>query len=130
MGKTLNTGTLSFFMQKMNVHTMVERVRPIPDVAHHVFELARKEGRPITKILYSDAYEFGDADMLFMPSGIDFVLITPHSGYDDNIRRKLSQRRIGIGDMTKLMAALNVHEMWTFRLKSEKKKDEEEGWAN
>jgi hypothetical protein len=96
---------------------------------HYVFEVNRKDGRPKAKILYSDAYHFGEADQLVLPDGIDFVLVMPNSDYDTDIRRALAEDGIGIGRYGKLLPALNFHQMWKFRFKEEIKIDHDDGFG-
>ncbi len=127
MGKQVHQLNLTFFHERMKEHTAVSRHFVMPSDEHYLFRVSRKKYGPLT-VLYTDAYEFSEADALLMPPETDYIVIVPHASYDTEIRRHLSREQVGIGDIRKFMGAINYSHAWEYRTQEERKQDEEDGW--
>lgn len=127
MGTNLHRQNVAFFSERMDEHTAVsgwDRVEPYSD---YVFIINRRRYRGI-KILLTDAYRFSEAEALLMPDGIDYVLMgAPHASYDDELRRMLAERKIGLGHIGKFMGAINKAKFWEHRTPAEIEMDDEDG---
>ena len=127
MGKEVDMLALSFFHARMRDHTAVSSCVTIPSDDHYLFRVSRNRHGSLA-VLYTDAYEFSEADTLLMPNDVDYVIIVPHASYDTAIRRLLEQQQVGIGDIRKFMGALNYRRHWEYLTQEERKLDEEDGW--
>ena len=116
---------ISFFEQRMQEHGCVERCERLltTDEDEYVYEIARTEGRPRVGVYIADAYEYGLADYLARPrrlSAGDFILIFsfgPEIRHD--VIERARQDRIGLGNIGKLMGALNLTDVWKYRAPAE-----------
>ena len=127
MGKQVHRLNITYFHERMNDHTKVSSHTVIPSDEYYLFRISRRKYGILT-VLYTDAYEFSDADILLMPPGTDYIVIVPHASYDTEIRRHLASKRVGIGDIRKFMGAINYRRPWEYLTPEERKLDEEDGW--
>ncbi len=115
---------LKFFEARMDEHDCVEAFTRLPVEGEYVYLIERTHGRSAINVLLSDAYRFGVADFLGRPGEIgkgDFILIAkPHGDCDDESVARARREGIGLGDIRKLMGALNLGDVSKYLTPAEK----------
>ena len=132
MGKTLLPRHLDFFTARMDEHSAVARLEPIPSEDEYLFRIVRvSDSRNDVIVHLTDAYHYGLADLFARPrqlrSGSFVVLGLPHGSFDDDVVAAARARRIGVGHIGKLMGALNYERVWEYMTPEERDKQNREG---
>jgi hypothetical protein len=118
---------VSYFEKRMQEHSCVERCERLltGNEDEYIYELSRTEGRPPVRVHIVDTYEYGMADYLARPRQIragDFILVV---SFGPELSHAVIERaradRIGMGDVRRLMGALNWSEVWKYRPPEERK---------
>lgn len=114
MGKAFHYSILPFFKDKIfHMHNKVHSIKNIPNNYYYIFEIARLQGLPKFKVVFSDAYLFTENDYYellnenVLKKG-DFILIArPESNYNDNLLEQIYKDGFYIGKASFLVKFLN-----------------------
>ncbi len=106
--------TFNYLREQICTHSAVDCVTPA-DVRDWTVIRVKREGklRDITVVIM-DGYEFSEAQADSLPHGVDFVLLSNPAGpgCDEEIRKYLAERSIGIGKIGVLKKALNKERVY------------------
>ena len=119
MGKDLHPQILTFFKARMKEHVIVIKLEDLSSSDDFIFLVKRKESMPDVVVHLSDAYEYGHFDFTQRPHAVanagSFILVAkPEATFDPQQVVEARLQRIGLGQIGKLMGALNKREVWTY----------------
>ena len=117
MGTDLRQEIIVFFKERMDRHRRVASLVDISDEDNFIVRVDR-QGLPSLNVHLSDAYCYTEAEFLSRPASIqqgDFILVAkPEGSVTDEALQHAKAERIGIGQIGKLMGALNYPEVWNY----------------
>ena len=116
----ITRSTVDWFIMTMEDHSCVEDYIQLQNEDECIFKITRKGQLPEVNVHLSDAYEYGHMEYGLRPPQIgkgDFILMAAFSGqFAESLVPIALKDRIGIGDMRKLMGALNWGKVWEYKL--------------
>ncbi|QAY96869.1 hypothetical protein CWB41_14940 [Methylovirgula ligni] len=111
----------------MGEHNCVSEYTRLDVANEYIYQIKRTAGRSTVRVFLSDAYDFGLADYLGRPRKLrsgDFILIArPESKFDGDLVERAKKDGIAIGQIGKLMGALNLNDMSSYKSPEEKERE-------
>ncbi|MFL6759643.1 hypothetical protein [Sphingomonas sp.] len=117
MSKDLHPSILQFFQERMSSHSNVLNLADVSTAEDYLFKISRAKQGDSLLVWMSDAYFFTDMDFHNRPAVLttgDFILVAkPEAGFhvDDGL---IELEGIGVGQIGKLMGALNLAKPWEY----------------
>ena len=116
----LPSSTLIWFMKTMENHHRVAECSQLQEENGRIFKIIREGQLSEVNIYLAEAYDYGHLEYTSRPPQIgkgDFILIAAFSGkFDESLVSIARKDSIGIGDMRKLVGALNWRKVWEYEL--------------
>ncbi len=120
MGKDLSYSVKKFVTNALTSHKKVTRVYQFPHEEEIIIGVDRTEGLSSVIIHMSDAYRYSLHNYDMRPEELkenSFILIArPEAGFDDEVISVAREDSIGVGQIGKLLGALNREYVWTYEL--------------
>ena len=102
----------------MHQHRKVASLVDISDEDNFIVRVER-HGLPAINVHLSDAYCYTEAEFLSRPASIqrgDFILVAkPEGSVTTEALQHARAERIGVGQIGRLMGALNYPEVWSYQ---------------
>lgn len=115
MGKDLHYSIRPFIERALTNHNAVKEIEDITTDDYFAYKIKRNFGLSDVLVVLSDAYYFGESVVedridIFKNGGFYLIARPEARGFESNI----PEERIGIGQIGKLLGALNRNEFWTY----------------
>ena len=115
MGKDLHYSIRPFIERALTNHSAVKEIKDITTDDYFAYRIKRNFGLSDIVVVLSDAYYFGDSVTedrmeIFKDGGFYLIARPEAKGFEENI----PEEKIGIGQIGKLLGALNREEFWTY----------------
>jgi hypothetical protein len=131
LGRNIRSAELDFFRQRMSEHSCVKSCTPLDNQDEYVYLITREHDLPDVQVHLTDAYQYSRAWYLVRPKEVrkrnSFVVgnsFTPSAPCE--LVDEARDAGIGIGNIAKLMGALNSRNVWEYQAPDERSKLAEE----
>ena len=120
MGKDLHYSIRPFIERALTNHNAVKEIKDISTDKYFAYRIKRNFGLSDIIVVLSDAYYFGESVMadrmeIFKNGGFYLIARPEARGYETNIIKE----KIGIGQIGKLLGAINQEEFWTYKRRTD-----------
>lgn len=115
MGKDLHYSIRPFIERALTNHSAVKEIEDITTDEFYAYKVKRNFGLSDVIVVLSDAYYYGDSVAedrvdIFKDGGFYLIARPEAKGFETNI----PEEKIAIGQIGKLLGALNKEEFWTY----------------
>lgn len=126
MGKDLHYSILDFFISAITLHDKVHTYQDKSTATDSLFELNRNNSFPPVLVHLSDIYNYSEYDYYGRPKELkanSFVLIArPEAHFNEKSVEAARECHMGLGQIGKLLGALNLLNVWEYLTKEEREK--------
>lgn len=116
MGKDLHYSIRPFIERALTNHSAVKEIKDITTDEFYAYKIKRNFGLSDVIVVLSDAYYYGDSVAedrieVFKDGGFYLIARPEAKGFESNIL----EEKIAIGQIGKLLGALNKDDFWTYK---------------
>jgi hypothetical protein len=110
--------SVKFFLEALEKHSKVQQCWHVPDDEESILRIERTDGMSTVTVYLADAYDFSVGEYMCRSRRIgrgDFILVSGFRPDVDSATIEFARKDgIGVGNLRRLMGALNWSNVWEY----------------